>query len=85
LGAVIDAGQRTLSLKDPRGEGTVQVRLPRWFDFVSISCAMKVVPLEQIPVDCEFPYVFPEELHRLPLDMEVESAIELVLGTTPDL
>ena len=59
-GAIIDAGQRTLSLKDPQGEGTIQVRLPRRFDFASISCAMQVVPLEQIPVVCEFPDVFPE-------------------------
>jgi len=27
-GAVIDAGHRTLSLKDPQGEGMLQVRLP---------------------------------------------------------
>jgi len=32
---------------------------------------------------CEFPDVFLEELPRLPLDREVEFAIELILGTTP--
>jgi hypothetical protein len=36
-GAIIDAGQGTLSLKDPKGEGMFQVRLPRWFDFASLS------------------------------------------------
>ena len=82
-GVVIDAGQRTLSLKDPKGEGMPEVRLPRRFDFASLLCAMKVVPLEHIPVVCEFPDVFPEELPGLPLDREVEFAIELIPGTTP--
>jgi len=39
-GAVIDAGHRTLSLKDPQGEGMLQVRLPRRFDFAGLSCAV---------------------------------------------
>ena len=61
----------------------LQVRLPRRFDFASLSCAVQVVPLEHIPVVCEFPDVFPEELPRLPPDREVEFAIELIPGTTP--
>jgi len=73
--AVIDAGQRTLSLKDPQGEGILQVRLPRRFDFASLSCAVQVVPLEHILVVCEFPDVFLEELLGLPSDREVEFAI----------
>ena len=32
---------------------------------------------------CEFPDVFPEELPGLPLDREVEFAIELIPGTIP--
>jgi len=82
-GAVIDVGHRTLSLKDPLGEGMLQVRLPRRFDFASLSCAVQVVPLEHIPVVCEFPDVFPEELPELPSDRKVEFAIELIPGTTP--
>jgi hypothetical protein len=39
-GAVIDAGHRTLSLKDPQGEGMLQVRLPQRLDFASLSCAV---------------------------------------------
>jgi len=42
-----------------------------------------VVPLEHIPVVCEFPDVFPEELLGLPADREVEFAIELIRGTAP--
>jgi len=39
-GAVIDAGNRTLSLKDPQGEGVLKVMLPRRLDFASLSCAV---------------------------------------------
>jgi len=70
-----------LSLKYPHGDGTFQVTLPRRLDFASISCPMQAVPLTQILVVYEFPYVFPDELHMLPLDREVEFAIELVPGT----
>ena len=42
-----------------------------------------MVPLPQIPVVCEFPDVFLEELPGLPPDREVEFAIELIPGTAP--
>ncbi|WVZ93199.1 hypothetical protein U9M48_039199 [Paspalum notatum var. saurae] len=37
--------------------------------------------LAKIPVACEYPDVFPEELSRLPSDRDVEFSIELVPGT----
>ena len=80
---VIDAGRRMLSLKEPQGSGSFQVPLPHRFNFASISCATQVVHLTQIPVVCEFPDVFLEELPGLPLDSEVEFAIELIPGTAP--
>ena len=39
--------------------------------------------VEQIPVVCEFPEVFPEEIPGLPSVKEVEFTIELMPGTTP--
>ncbi|WVZ90060.1 hypothetical protein U9M48_036393 [Paspalum notatum var. saurae] len=39
--------------------------------------------LEEVPVVCEYPDVFPDELPGLPPDRAVEFAINLVLGTTP--
>jgi hypothetical protein len=42
---------------------------------------MQVVPLTQIQVVCEFPYMFSDELPGLSPDREVEFAIELVPGT----
>ncbi|WVZ75499.1 hypothetical protein U9M48_023545 [Paspalum notatum var. saurae] len=39
--------------------------------------------LAKIPVACEYPDVFPEELPGLPPDRDVEFSIELVPGTAP--
>ena len=57
-GAVIDTGSRVLTLKDPLGEGTFQVPLPRRTDLISVTCATEVIPIHQIPVVCEFLDVF---------------------------
>jgi len=56
--AVIDAGKRVLSLREPPGSGSFQVPLPHRFDFASLSCVMKVVPFEHIPLFYKFPDVF---------------------------
>ncbi|XP_050902833.1 uncharacterized protein LOC127115299 [Lathyrus oleraceus] len=37
----------------------------------------------QIPVVCEFPEVFPEDVTSLPPEREVEFSIDLIPGTTP--
>jgi hypothetical protein len=39
--------------------------------------------IEDIPVACEFPDIFPEDLPGMPPDRDVEFVIELQLGTTP--
>jgi hypothetical protein len=39
--------------------------------------------LEDIPVACEFPDVFPEDLPGMPPDQDVEFIIEQQLGTAP--
>jgi hypothetical protein len=39
--------------------------------------------LKDIPVACEFPDVFPEDLPGMPLDRDVEFIIELQPGTSP--
>jgi hypothetical protein len=38
---------------------------------------------QDIPVVCEFPDVFPEDLPGLPPERDVEFVIELMPGTTP--
>jgi hypothetical protein len=44
---------------------------------------MEVIPIHQIPVVCEFPDVFPDELLGLSPDRDVEFGIELIPGTAP--
>jgi hypothetical protein len=44
--AVIDTGSWMLSLKDPLGEGTFQVPLPRRNDLTSVTYATEVTPIQ---------------------------------------
>jgi hypothetical protein len=39
--------------------------------------------LDQVPVVCEYPDVFPEELPGMPPDRDIEFIIELVPGIAP--
>ena len=48
-----------------------------------VEAPKEELKLEQIPVVCEYPEVFPKDLSGLPPEREVEFAIELVPGTTP--
>jgi hypothetical protein len=81
MGVVIDVGSRTISLKEPVGEGTFQVELPCRIDLGSTTCGVQATLLAKIPIVCEFLDVFPNELPSLPLDRDVEFTIELILGT----
>jgi hypothetical protein len=49
------------------------------------SCAYVTIisPLEEIPVVCEYPDAFPDELPGMPPDRDVEFVIELQPGTAP--
>jgi hypothetical protein len=40
-------------------------------------------PVEKIPMVCDYPDVFPDELPGMPPDRDIEFAIELQPGTTP--
>ncbi|KAA3469746.1 DNA/RNA polymerases superfamily protein [Gossypium australe] len=48
-----------------------------------LDTKVSVMKIESVPVVCEYPDVFPEQLPRLPPVREVEFAIELVPGTSP--
>jgi hypothetical protein len=83
MGVVIDVGGRSISLKEPIREGTFQVLLPQKMDLASTTCAIQTTLIAKIPVVCEFPDVFLDELPGLPPDRDVEFAIELIPRTTP--
>jgi hypothetical protein len=44
---------------------------------------MEVIPIHQIPLVCEFPDVFSDELPSLPPDRDVEFGIELIPEIAP--
>jgi hypothetical protein len=49
------------------------------------SCAYAVegIKLKDIPIVCEYPDVFPDDLSGMPLDKDIEFIIELQTGTAP--
>ncbi|MCI92898.1 cellular nucleic acid-binding protein, partial [Trifolium medium] len=50
--------------------------------FASLKLESKV-KVEELPVVCEFPGVFPEDVSDVPPEREVEFTIDLVPGTGP--
>jgi hypothetical protein len=80
---LINTANRTIKLREPKGDGTFLVPLPRSFDLQNLSCDIQTMTLFDIPVVYEFPDVFLDELPSLPPDRDVEFKVELVPGTTP--
>jgi hypothetical protein len=75
--AVLNIAVRTVHLESPT-HGSVSLRL---LSPTSIASALHHTVV--IPVVCEFPDVFPEDLPGMPPDQDVEFIIELHLGTSP--
>src|SRR5438128_3511363 len=46
-------------------------------------CSLSTVSIEEVPVVCEYPDVFTEDLPGLPPDRELEFIIDMMPGTTP--
>nr|ABA98065.2 retrotransposon protein, putative, Ty3-gypsy subclass [Oryza sativa Japonica Group] len=78
----IDCAEKSITLQGPGGK---QVRFTPNTPTAnrSILTSLQVTSLESVPVVCEYPDVFPEELTRMPPDREIEFAIELAPGTAP--
>ena len=82
-GVLIDTSTRTIMLREPTGGNAFLVPLSREFEPQHLAYAIQATTMCDIPVVCEFPDVFPEELPGLPPDRDVEFKIELVPGTAP--
>ena len=82
-GVLIDASTWVVMLREPDSKNAFLVPLPRVFDLHNVANAIQPVTIADIPVVCEFPDVFPDELPRLPPDRDVEFKIELLPGTAP--
>ena len=46
-------------------------------------CALEAKSVEEVPIVCEYPNVFPEELPGMPPNQDVEFVIDLLPGTGP--
>nr|ABA91203.1 retrotransposon protein, putative, Ty3-gypsy subclass [Oryza sativa Japonica Group] len=78
----IDCAERSITLQGPGGK---QVRFTSNAPTASrsILTCLQVTSLESVPIVCEYPDVFPEELTSMPPDREIQFAIELAPGTAP--
>jgi hypothetical protein len=79
---VLDIADRVVEISSPT-VGHTTLYLP--FKDGTDSCAYVTIisPLDEIPVVCEYPDVFPDELPGMPPDRDVEFVIELQPGTAP--
>jgi len=82
-GVLIDTSTRVVMLREPDSKEAFLVQLPRNEDIRHAANAIRPLTVVEIPIDCEFPDVFPEDLPRLPLDRDIEFKIDLIPGTTP--
>ncbi|WVZ52002.1 LOW QUALITY PROTEIN: hypothetical protein U9M48_003098 [Paspalum notatum var. saurae] len=81
--AVPDIGSRTVQLKSNVGGKVLKIHIPNQKHIEPTVNATELQEIKKIPVVCEFPDVFPEELPGLPPDRNVEFSIELVPCTAP--
>jgi hypothetical protein len=79
---VLDIAAHTVHLGSSTHD-SVSLRLPSPTSIAYALHHTTTQNLEDIPVVCEFPDVFPEDLPRMPPDWDVEFVIELQPGTAP--
>jgi hypothetical protein len=82
-GAVIDTLNRTIRLNLPDSSSQLLIQLQTPKRTVERVCATSVKEIRDIPVACEFPDVFPDDLPGLHPDRDVEFVIELKPNTAP--
>jgi hypothetical protein len=82
-GVLIDTSTRVVMLRDPVDKKGFLVQLPRDIAIHNMDNATLAKAIEDIPVVCEFPDIFLDDLPGLPPDRVVEFKIELILGMAP--
>jgi hypothetical protein len=80
--AVLNIATRTVHLESPTHDSVV-LKLPSPTSTASTLHHTTAQNLEDIPVTCEFPDVFLEDLSGMPPDQDIEFTIELQPGTAP--
>jgi hypothetical protein len=79
---ILDIASRMVKIHSPTS-GQTTLYLPKTEGINPCSYATVTVQLENIPVVCEYPDVFPDDLPGMPPDRDVEFVIELQPGTAP--
>jgi hypothetical protein len=79
---VLDVSDRVVAINSPT-VGHTALYLPFKDGIDSCAYVTIISHLDEIPVVCEYPDVFPDELPGMPPDRDVEFVIELQPGTAP--
>jgi hypothetical protein len=77
-----DISSRAVEIDSPDYRSTI-LYLPQRKYINSCVYAIKGIKLQDIPIVCENPDVFSDDLSGMPPDRDIEFIIELQLGTTP--
>jgi hypothetical protein len=79
---LLDISSRAVEIDSPDYRATI-LYLSQWEYINSCVYAIEGIKLEDIPVLCEYPDVFPDDLPGMPPDRDIEFIIELQPGTAP--
>jgi hypothetical protein len=79
---LLDISSRVIEIDSPH-QGATTLYLPQQEYLYSCAYAITDIKVEDIPVVCEYPNVFPDDLPRMPPDRDIEFIIELQPGTAP--
>jgi len=80
---IINFENRSVNLTHPDGTQVEFQMLPAPTPKQSTLNSVTETTIDQVPVVCEYPYVFPNELLGMLPDRDMEFVIELLLGTAP--
>jgi hypothetical protein len=79
---LLDISSRVFEIDSPH-QGATTLYLPQQEYLHSCTYAITDVKVKDIPVVCEYPDVFPDDLPGMPPDRDIEFIIELQPGTAP--
>jgi hypothetical protein len=79
---LLDISSRVIEIHSPHQEATT-LYLPQQEYPHSYTYAITDIKVKDIPVVCEYPDVFPDDLPGMPPDRDIEFIIELQPGTAP--
>jgi hypothetical protein len=79
---LLDISSRVIEIDSPYN-GTTTLYLPQQEYFHSCVYATTDIKLENIPIVCKYPDIFPDDLPGMPPDQDIKFIIEVQPGTAP--